>query len=76
MLIEDYLDQLFKNSDVFIDFYLETGRQHIFMACKEWQLFLNCFKDFLHYPQSHTIFLTTNDQKNFTPKNLPILPRT
>jgi hypothetical protein len=26
MLIEDYLEQLFKNTDVFIDFYLETDR--------------------------------------------------
>lgn len=28
MLIEDYLEQLFKNTDVFIDFYLETDRTY------------------------------------------------
>jgi hypothetical protein len=28
MLIEDYLEQLFRHTDVFIDFYLETGRTY------------------------------------------------
>jgi len=52
MLIEDYLEQLFKNTDVFIDFYLETGRtyedsygeQRIAVMAKR-------FKDCFHNPK-------------------------
>jgi hypothetical protein len=29
MLIEDYLEQLIRNTDVFIDFYLEIGRENV-----------------------------------------------
>jgi hypothetical protein len=53
MLIEDYLDQLFKNTDVFIDFYLETGREHKdIYGNSRIALISERFKDCLHDPNS------------------------
>ena len=52
-LIEDYLDQLFKNTDVFIDFYLETGREHKdIYGDSRIMLISERFKDCLHDPNS------------------------
>jgi hypothetical protein len=54
MLIEDYLDQLFKNSDVFIDFYLETGRQHKYIyGMQRMAVISERFKDCLYDPHSN-----------------------
>ena len=53
MLIEDYLDQLFKNTDAFIDFYLETGREHKdIYGNSRIALISERFKDCLHDPNS------------------------
>lgn len=56
MLIEDYLDQLFKNTDAFIDFYLETGRDHkdIYSDNNRMVIISERFKDCLHDPNSDT----------------------
>ena len=53
MLIEDYLLQLFKNSDVFIDFYLETGRENKDIDGKRRiKILSNVFKNCLHNPNT------------------------
>jgi hypothetical protein len=55
MLIEEYLDQLFKNSDVFIDFYLETGREYKdIYGNSRIALISKRFKDCLYDPNSNT----------------------
>ena len=53
MLIEDYLEQLFKNTDVFIDFYLETGRtyQDIYGDTRM-AVIAKRFKDCFHNPNT------------------------
>ena len=54
-LIEDYLDQLFKNTDVFIDFYLETGREYKdIYGNSRITLISKRFKDCLYDPNSNT----------------------
>ena len=53
MLIEDYLEQLFKHTDVFIDFYLETGRtyQDIYGDTRM-AVIAKRFKDCFHNPNT------------------------
>ena len=53
MLIEDYLEQLFKNTDAFIDFYLETGRtyQDIYGDTRM-AVIAKRFKDCFHNPNT------------------------
>jgi hypothetical protein len=54
MLIEDYLEQLFKNTDAFIDFYLETERtyQDIYGNSRI-ALMAKRFKDCFHNPKEN-----------------------
>ena len=55
MLIEDYLYQLFKKTDAFIDFYLETGREHKdIYGNSRIALISERFKDCLYDPNSNT----------------------
>ena len=53
MLIEDYLEQLFKHTDAFIDFYLETGRtyQDIYGDTRT-AVIAKRFKDCFHNPNT------------------------
>jgi len=53
MLIEDYLEQLFKNTDAFIDFYLETERtyQDIYGDTRM-AVMAKRFKDCFHNPNT------------------------
>ena len=53
MLIEDYLEQLFKNTDAFIDFYLETGRTYDDKYGKQrMAVMVKRFKDCFHNPNT------------------------
>jgi hypothetical protein len=53
MLIEDYLEQLFKNTDVFIDFYLETGRRKNTYGESRIAIIANRFKNCLYDPKDN-----------------------
>ena len=52
MLIEDYLEQLFKHTDVFIDFYLETGRTYEDYGDTRMAVITERFKDCFHNPNT------------------------
>jgi len=52
MLIEDYLEQLFKHTDVFIDFYLETGRTYEYYVHTRLALIKERLKDCLYNPNT------------------------
>jgi len=54
MLIEDYLEQLFKNTDAFIDFYLETERtyQDIYVDTRM-AVMAKSFKDCFYNPKEN-----------------------
>ena len=52
MLIEDYLEQLFKNTDVFIDFYLETGRTYQDYGDTRTAVIATRCKDCFHNPNT------------------------
>ena len=53
MLIEDYLQQLFRHTDVFIDFYLETGRTYEdIYGQQRMAVMAKLFKDCFHNPKN------------------------
>jgi len=52
MLIEDYLEQLFKHTDVFIDFYLETGRTYEDYGGTRMAVITERCKDCFHNPNT------------------------
>jgi hypothetical protein len=52
MLIEDYLEQLFKNTDVFIDFYLETPRTYPDYGDTRIGVMATRFKDCFYNPNT------------------------
>jgi hypothetical protein len=73
MLIEDYLEQLIRNTDVFIDFYLEIGRDPNFTGdtriSKITERLKHCFYDFRSPDHDEAVYFGPNPKSGFQSTN-------
>ena len=73
MLIEDYLEQLIRNTDVFIDFYLEIGREQNLSGndriSKITQRLKHCFYNFRSPNHAEPVYFGPNPESGFQSTN-------